>query len=280
MPRSVFFVLVLCFAVPVAAQPIFELSVDDQTVQYDPAFGTGSFSADLFLAEDPASPGYPNETVAFTITLAHDYDLLAALGADLLPPLANLNDGDGPDFCVCIDYPGQGFHFGVIYQFVPTGPGLFFPQPTAIARIHYETIPAVFEGNEGGSVTALQWVTLQNPFIENVIIIDPAEDYAPQTVDGEITLDPTRFVRGDDNTDGIIGLADPIFNLTYQFIGGSAHCLEALDTDGSGDLTINDPLLNLYYINGLGPPPAPPFPNCGTAPVGTLLGCESSGACL
>ncbi|MEM7165361.1 MAG: hypothetical protein AAF581_07855 [Planctomycetota bacterium] len=89
-----------------------------------------------------------------------------------------------------------------------------------------------------------------------------------------------RLVRGDVNSDGVVvPIADAVFLLSYSFQQGAVPpCFEAADVDGDGTvhgLADSVRLLTHFFVGG--PPPASPFPSCGTAPS-TTLGC-SVGAC-
>ena len=82
------------------------------------------------------------------------------------------------------------------------------------------------------------------------------------------------FIRGDGNGNGIISLADPLFNLGYQFQGQAALCLDALDTNDDGNIDISDPIFNLGFQLLAGPSPPPPFLDCGVDPTADTLACE------
>ncbi len=110
----------------------------------------------------------------------------------------------------------------------------------------------------------------------DLAVMDTAEDGIFVLLNG--VTDPP-FVRGDANADGTINLADPIFNLNYQFSGGPSFCLEAQDTNDDGTVNIADPVYNLTYQFKMGPPPPAPFSNCGPDATADALGCESYSAC-
>ncbi len=83
-----------------------------------------------------------------------------------------------------------------------------------------------------------------------------------------------EFIRGDDNGDGVIDIADPIFGLSFLFAGGPARCLEAMDTNDDGSFDVSDAVYNLLFQFRGGPAPPPPFDTCGTAPAPQSLGCD------
>ena len=106
-------------------------------------------------------------------------------------------------------------------------------------------------------------------------------DLGPIGTTGEVfrLKEARRFMRGDDNGDGTIGLEDPLLNLEYLFLGGPSICLDAQDTNDDGALGLPDPILNLAFQFLMGPPPPPPFTDCGFDPTSDLtpsgdLGCE------
>ena len=85
------------------------------------------------------------------------------------------------------------------------------------------------------------------------------------------------FRRGDTDGSGVIDISDPIFNLTFQFIGGvELLCRDAADVDDSGVVDISDPIYNLtfQFVGGIDPPPAPGRDSCGLDPTGDALACE------
>ena len=77
----------------------------------------------------------------------------------------------------------------------------------------------------------------------------------------------------------MVDISDPIFNLTFQFVGGvELLCEEAADVDNSGVVDISDPIYNLtfQFVGGLDPPPAPGPGICGSdADDGDNLTCEA-----
>ena len=96
----------------------------------------------------------------------------------------------------------------------------------------------------------------------------------PETVDGFLSIGGMEFTRGDADLDGGVNLADGITNLLFQFAGGSASCLDALDVNDDGMLTLVDPIELLGFLFLMGPPPAPPFYVPGLDPTPDSLGCD------
>lgn len=84
----------------------------------------------------------------------------------------------------------------------------------------------------------------QRFFIDNICVYETGGSCD----DVEVCEEPPAFFRrGDDNADGVWDIADPVFNLFYQFGDGDVTptCLEALDTDNDGALSIVDAVVNL-----------------------------------
>ncbi|MEM7165061.1 MAG: putative Ig domain-containing protein [Planctomycetota bacterium] len=83
------------------------------------------------------------------------------------------------------------------------------------------------------------------------------------------------FVRGDVNADGSQNLQDAVVLLNYLFVPGATvpPCLDACDMNDDGALNLIDPINQLFALFQSGPPPASPYPNCGTDPTPDMLGC-------
>ena len=88
------------------------------------------------------------------------------------------------------------------------------------------------------------------------------------------------FLRGDANGDALVNMADAMFSVNYQFLGGpQPGCEKALDTNDDGDVDIADPIYSLANQFGIGPAPSAPFPDCGEDPTGDTLTCDNAAAC-
>ena len=69
-----------------------------------------------------------------------------------------------------------------------------------------------------------------------------------------------RFLRGDADRNGELGIGDAIFTLGFLFQGTAApNCLDALDTSDDGQINIADPVALLGYLFASAPPPPAPF---------------------
>ena len=87
---------------------------------------------------------------------------------------------------------------------------------------------------------------------------------------------PEAFRRGDTDGSGLVDISDPIFNLTFQFVGGvELDCKDSADVDDSGIVDISDPIYNLtfQFVGGIDPPSAPGTMNCGSDPIEDELDC-------
>ncbi len=114
--------------------------------------------------------------------------------------------------------------------------------------------------------------------VNNLVIVSGASIENFTKLDGMIVLDlGNLFRRGDVNHDGSLNVADPVATLQYLFASGVApECLAAADIDASGVILLNDPILALDYLFVGGPPPAAPFPDCGSS-SGEV--CDTPGSC-
>ena len=114
--------------------------------------------------------------------------------------------------------------------------------------------------------------TMAGRFMENILETYLSTEGTPKRL----------FRRGDVDGSGALELADPIGNLTFQFLGTPPPvCLDTLDWDDNGLIELTDPIGNLGH-QFLGQPDSPPpgSVRCGVDPTVDGLGCpESQGAC-
>lgn len=89
-----------------------------------------------------------------------------------------------------------------------------------------------------------------------------------------------NFIRGDDDGDGELTISDPILSLCAQFADCDLTCLDASDVDDNGEVNISDCIYSLEAQFASGPPPPPPFPQCGYDPVEDGLGCTCHPHCM
>lgn len=89
-----------------------------------------------------------------------------------------------------------------------------------------------------------------------------------------------QFRRGDSNADGQFNLSDAVFTLSFLFLGtATPTCADALDADDSGSINLTDAVFGLGYLFLGGPPPLPPFGDCGVDPTADPLDCNTFVPC-
>jgi hypothetical protein len=72
-----------------------------------------------------------------------------------------------------------------------------------------------------------------------------------------------NWTRCDSNGDRRRDIADPIFTLSWLFLGGpGTACAPAADCQGDGSVDISDAVFDLSYQFLGGPTPPPPYPAC------------------
>ena len=81
------------------------------------------------------------------------------------------------------------------------------------------------------------------------------------------------FLRADVNGTGAVDIADAISALSYLFLGGTASCVAAFDSNSDDATEIVDAIFTLDYLFGGGLLPAAAFPAC-TDDAGSL-GCAA-----
>lgn len=84
----------------------------------------------------------------------------------------------------------------------------------------------------------------------------------------------SEFVRSDCNGDGFVNIADPMFLLQFLFQPGTVpQCDAACDSSGDNAIDIADAIYSLSHQLLGGNAPVPPFPDCGP-PTSTVLSCD------
>ncbi len=93
---------------------------------------------------------------------------------------------------------------------------------------------------------------------------------------GLLSAQEPVFRRGDFDQDGTLDQTDCINTLFHLFLGEPPPaCLDAADTDDSGEIDISDPIFGLTFLYLGGQPiPAPGHLRCGTDPTADSLGCD------
>ena len=118
--------------------------------------------------------------------------------------------------------------------------------------------------------------------IEVTVFLDAERGPSTQaTLEIEVLDDDpsVRFLRGDVNLDGGIDISDPFTILLAMSGNTTLDCDQSGDVDDNGSLEITDVLALLNFLFVSGPPPADPFPACGTDPTGGTLTCASFSPC-
>lgn len=89
-----------------------------------------------------------------------------------------------------------------------------------------------------------------------------------------------QFTRADANDDGTVNITDAISILGYLFLGQTTPtCIKAVDTDDTGTVNLTDALFVLNRLFTGGPPPPPPFTQCGVDPTEDNLTCDEFTGC-
>jgi hypothetical protein len=115
------------------------------------------------------------------------------------------------------------------------------------------------------------WVALQG-------LVGGASDANSNGIPDE--CEGARFVRGNADAEGTIGLSDAVWTLTSLFQNGQeAPCEDAVDANDDGKIDITDALTVLLHLFQSGPPPPQPFPDCGSDTTGDTFGCARFDAC-
>ncbi len=87
-----------------------------------------------------------------------------------------------------------------------------------------------------------------------------------------------RFVRGDVSQDGELQITDAVATLAWLFAARTPGCIAAADVDDSDSVELTDAIVLLDHLFRGGPPPRPPYPECGLE-TGVSLPCEEFLAC-
>lgn len=97
---------------------------------------------------------------------------------------------------------------------------------------------------------------------------------------GTLTTGP-EFTRGDCNQDTGFDVADAVASLESLFVASAPvlSCRLACDSNDDGTFDISDAIFTLAALFTGGPPPAAPFPDCGTATSSAALPCDTFDGC-
>ena len=267
-----------CGRVELVDEPPFIYSFARAEGSYSPLDGRGNATVELTAVQRDLAGGLL-EVAAFSMALAHDPAELTVRTIEVTGAAAALNGGSGPEF-VGPNLLADGVTIGTVFSFTGAD-SLFLGSETALVRVEYVTVASTWLGNEAGGTSA---VALRNdlgvPPVENLLVID-GRSYEAELATSAVSLTAvlsTPFRRGDCNNDTSSNIADAIWLLNYLFLGGaSGTCLGACDTDGDASLGLVDAVLLLQHWMAGGPPPAAPYPDCGTDDAAD---CEGYPSCV
>ncbi|HIA27932.1 MAG TPA: hypothetical protein EYN79_07415 [Planctomycetes bacterium] len=256
------------------APPPFIYRAPNSNAGYDPLDGIALFSVNLSIEEDPVSPGFPNATQGFSVSVTCDPGLVTPM--DIVPTgaVAALN----PYFVGTVIHV-DGWSAGVIYSLqIPVF--LAFVGETPAMAISGTSAAGVLTGNDVGATSALTFEANGSPPIYNVVTVNSTSQ-AVITFDGSLTFSPQTvidYIRGDQQGDGITNIADGIWTLQALFNGGPiSSCFDASDANADGLYDTADAITIFTYIFLGGAAPPAPFPGCGN--TGEPQDCSEYLAC-
>lgn len=237
---------------------------EDFSIEVDETAIVGLETGDVRILMSNSAP-----LAGWSYGMCHDNTVLTILEVNAGEAMALINDGDGPDFYgIALLEADGGYTVGVIglgagLGHLPVG----VDQEIELAHYGADVVapasslvePCIL-GDPTVLITVVEWQT--------------GDDHVPETIGATIAI-VNAFSRGDVNGDGVHTLADPLYELDALFEGNvELTCADAADINDDGQLAIDDPiaLLNGLFLGG--PPPAPPFPDCGADTTGDALDCE------
>jgi hypothetical protein len=222
--------------------------------------------------------GFIEQVQGYSLGVGIDPTLMTpTVATSLLVPPA----GQEIDFDLIAIYP-EGVTQAVVFCYVGCYT-LSFETETDLLGVDYQLVDGLLTGATTATSTSVDFVeTLGTPPVVNVLVLDGAS-FEPNLVSGAVTLIPhdgAPLIRGDASQDGTLDLADGVGILQYLFIGAAADCLDALDANDSGNVSITDAIrvLCALYCSG-SPPPEGPFPDCGFDSTADSIDCLSYPGC-
>jgi len=150
-----------------------------------------------------------------------------------------------------------------------------------LLRICFDLPPGIDQG-DSSPLSFVKCLGLSGSPLRNMIMDSTGHYQFVATRDGKVTF-PNRplFRRGDVNEDGRVDTSDVIPNLVCLFLGeGCSACPAEMEVNGDGQLGISDAIYLLIWEFLAGPPPPPPFPDCGPNEMqGPLAACKQPDSC-
>ena len=253
-----------CGEICISENQPWEFTLSETAVAYPSATGLAEVTVTASIGQYPCYGDYANSP-GFSMGIAHDPNTLDPVEIRPAPILADLNDGDGPDFMGTI-VASDGIGVGVVTSFVGDA-WMNFVGETPVIFVDYVTVPGSLIGAIDPVTTVVEYSDSigQPPY---ATVVNPGDSgWVPEQYPGSVTLTPVSgepYIRGDTNDDGGLDLADAIYLLEHLFSGGPApYCAEVGDINTDGATNIGDPICITGYLFAGGHPPHPPFPNCG-----------------
>ena len=243
-----------------AIDPAFQINAGDPRIVPP----TGGVNRDAFI---PVLVDTPSDITGLTVILSYD--------PTTLTPLTGAGGG-APLFDSAL---------GTVRTIVNASEGY-----VVISLWSRNAGEALLEGNPGtfqsiGSIGFhIQDFSILRPFawleeatpgsaiLRSTIVDGQTKDHHPNPTAGDF-----QFVRGNSNNDGRVNISDPIYTLSYLFLGGpDPICLDAADADNDSRINITDPVFTLNFLFLGGRPIPQPYPQCGVDAGATvdLLGCS------
>lgn len=280
----------LTFDQPAAGGPPLAAVLDEAGIAYFPDLVEGT----VLVTPGAPNPDYafsfataplePGENNVFDVILDNTGNALEAWSFGVTwdsPELAleivqlgtaalSVQGGMGPDF-VMTSFETQGFTHQVV---VDTG-GVFTLAPASDLQLVRVTVSASAAAPDGILLSFTDQFGVG-------VIVDPV--LSPPQSGSTIPISLTTalsFDRGDCNTDGSFDVADPTFELTFLFGGGTAPmCEDACDANDDGGMDLADAVSMLGALFSGGPLPpgsgeCTPDMQVGSDP----LGCDQYLAC-
>ena len=265
-------------SVTISSAETFELV--ETSLPYDPATGEGSGSVEIRISDAIGTP-----STSFQVALAYDDDFMILDGVRAIGPLAEVNDGDGPEFLVANLEPvgGPGCTVGVYYSLSDVDLVLTFSAAgDRVLALDFVTVAEneSFDGSE--VVTEVRFEDgLGDPPIDNAIVF--IDESYPNLLSTDVywrEQETTPFLRGDIDNDGeVFSILEALYVLEFAFIGGPAPvCADAADVDDDGSVFAILDALFLLDWNFLGGevPPAPGPDECGVDVTPDALDCAET----
>ncbi len=252
----------------------FTFEASDAATFYDRDSGDGSFSITLSVAENPDNSTFPSDVQGFSMSIAHDSDLVTLVDFEQLGRIADLPTCD---FVGCIFE--DGLRIGIVTDLMG-GVFLSFEEETAVLEVDYATVAGVFVDKTGVVTTEIYWTDeAGTPVLVNTVVVG-GEVLSPLAFDdATVTLAPApSFLRGDRNGDGRVDIADAVSIIRGAFLNGPASpCEDAGDVDDDGtEHGLIDTIALLEWIFFDGAPPHAPGPSqCGLDPTADDLDCAT-----